>query len=211
MKTITVIGGSGHVGRAIVEELSRRNFIQIKSFASCSLDLLNESTWHNKIEAEDIVLIAAGLITGSFERLKSVNAYGISKFAKYCSELGVKKLILISSGAVYGNTNQYTSPAHVLNPITDYAKSKAFGEELVKEAFTAQLNILRLYFPYGPGEPSDRLIPRIKRNILEGRKILCRSDGGPFLSLMHVEDMSRTIVDDFIANDFFKATHKRWL
>lgn len=202
MKTIAVIGGAGHVGGAIVNELSSRNFIQIKSFGSDSIDLLNESTWHNKIETADVVLIAAGLIEGSLERLNLINAYGISNFAKYCKQLGIKKLILISSGAVYGDTNNRTSPTHVLNPITDYAKSKALGEELVKEYYTSQLNILRLYFPYGPGENSRRLIPRIKQNILEGKKIFCRGDGGPFISLMHVEDMSKTIVNDFIANDF---------
>jgi nucleoside-diphosphate-sugar epimerase len=203
MKTIAVIGGTGHVGGAIVRELSCRKFIQIKSFGSDVIDLLNESTWHNKIETVDVVLIASGLIEGSLEQLKSINTYGISNFAKYCRQLGIKKLILISSGAVYGNTNEKTSPAHALNPITDYAKSKALGEELVKDAYTAQLNILRLYFPYGPGESASRLIPRIKKDILEGKKIFCRSDGGPFISLMHVEDMSKTIVNDFIANDFF--------
>ena len=201
MITIVVVGGAGLVGGAVANYLNQCLGVVLKSYRRSEVDLLKPETWNGKFKDADVVLIAAGLSNGTLSQLEAVNAHGVHALSKYCSQLGVRKLILISSGAVYGHTGRFTSPDDSLNPMTDYAKSKLMGERLAKKEFDARINILRLYFPYGPGEGIDRLIPRLKQKIIEGKPLICRSDGGPFLSLMHVDDMAQVIVNDFILND----------
>lgn len=201
MNTVVVVGGTGLVGGAVARDLNQRVGVDVKSYGSAEVNLLEPATWSGKFDDADVVLIAAGIVKGTLSELEAVNAHGVCALTKYCSQLGVRKLVFISSGAVYGNTNHHTSPVYPLNPITDYAKSKLMGERMVKEAFDGKLNILRLYFPYGPGEGVDRLIPKIKQRILEGKPLVCRPDGGPYLSLMHVDDMAKVVVDNFILDD----------
>lgn len=202
MNTVVIVGATGLVGEAVARKIKLHYAETIlKSYGSAEVNLLDPTTWTGKFDDADIVLIAAGIVTGSLSQLESVNSQGVYALAKYCNKLRVRKLVLISSGAVYGETDSHTYPGHPLEPKNDYAKSKLKGEKLVKEIFCGRLNILRLYFPYGPREGVERLIPKIKRRITEGTPIICRPDGGPYLSMMHVDDMAKVIVDDFIFSD----------
>jgi nucleoside-diphosphate-sugar epimerase len=63
------------------------------------------------------------------------------------------------------------------------------------------LNILRLFFPYGPKQKLPRLIPSLIKKIMEGSPIQINDDGGPFISLTHVDDLAKVIVEDFILTE----------
>jgi nucleoside-diphosphate-sugar epimerase len=196
---VAIVGGTGFVGRAIHEELNQVSSASVTAFGSGEVNLLDSTSWRSKgLESADVVVLAAGIVTGTANELQAANVDGLSELASYCGSLGTPKIILISSGAVYGGTSRFTSPDMIATPDNQYGKSKLLGEVAVRNSYHGNLNILRLYFPYGPGENLDRLIPRLKLKIIRGEPISCRSDGGPFISLMHKDDMARVIVRDFL-------------
>jgi len=52
----------------------------------------------------------------------------------------------------------------------------------------------RIFWLYGPGEPSERLVPSVARAVLEGRPALCTS-GTQRRDFIYVEDAAQILVD----------------
>jgi nucleoside-diphosphate-sugar epimerase len=48
----------------------------------------------------------------------------------------------------------------------------------------------RIFFPYGPGEPSERLVPSVIRNIISGQPAQC-SHGRQIRDFIYVDDVAR--------------------
>jgi nucleoside-diphosphate-sugar epimerase len=148
-------------------------------------------------------VIATGLREGTDAELRRVNCDAPAELVAWLRTAGVRKLVLLSSGAVYGNagaTKQH--PGLTAVPATAYGRSKLDGELAVSGIWPAHtLSIVRLYFPYGPGQKQPRLVPRILELVRGGQPIVCRPDGGPMLSLTHVKDICDVLIRDFVLAD----------
>lgn len=202
MLSVAIVGASGFVGAALVHALEGTGQRAVRRMSRPEFDLLRSETWHAP-EPLDCAVIATGLIEGTDEDLRRVNCDAPAALAGWLRSAGVRKLVLLSSGAVYGNANATKQhPGLPAAPVSAYGRSKLDGEMAVSRIWPAHaLSIIRLYFPYGPGQRKTRLVPRLLELVRAGRPVVCRPDGGPLLSLTYVEDVCDVLTRDFILSD----------
>ena len=195
---IAVLGASGFVGAAITRRIHEKTGTWPMAFNSKTFDLRLPDSWGGILRNFDCVVNAAAQIDGDTYDIFMTNAVHAGKLAEHLNQNKIKKLINISTGAVYGAYPIPTHPGLECHPVGDYAVSKYVGERLLMENFSGHFNTLRLYYPYGEGQQEPRLIPRLVQNIREGKPITCDERGGPFLSMSHVDDIAAVVVRDFI-------------
>ena len=199
---IAIVGSNGFIGSALSRSLATKKNVEIFQFKRPEFDLIYPKNWSLSSKL-DAVIICAGVVSGDFNTLHKVNVAGVENLARHCREQAAKRLILLSSGAVYSETFNKTYYGMTECPSSDYGKSKLDGEFGVKKAWgaSAGLAILRPYFPYGRGQQMPRLIPRLFKQILVGDPVFCRPDGGPLLTLTHIDDLIFILNRDFIFGD----------
>lgn len=198
---VAVIGANGFTGSALVEALNMRTDVEVLKLARPEFDLAFVDTCELPV-AVDCLVIASGITEGAIEYLNLINAVGPARLVERLRNRGLCKVIYLSSGAVYGGVSTRTHIDTFTTPTSSYGASKLYGEQCIKHAAKGiDFSCLRLYFPYGPGQKVPRLIPRLVDNVKQGRPIACREDGGPYLSLTHIDDLMEILVEYFIFNN----------
>ena len=199
---IVIVGANGFIGRYLVKAAEAAGIRHVIGLARPNFDLQRSETWHHFPRSVDCVVACCGAMDGTLEHLRAANAIAIRTLAQLSKDYGTKRFVLLSSGAVYGDTSEPTRPTFDACPTTDYGRTKLEGEEFAQAIWDqSKLSILRLYFPYGPGQHAPRLLPQIAYRIKAGEPIVFRGDGGPFLTVTHVEDLSTALVQRFILGD----------
>lgn len=198
-RRITVLGGTGFVGGAIVRALQGglAGKIEVTAPARDRFDLTAPGTWPSMDDDTDCVIHAAGLNDGALYDVFAANALYAPALAAFLGERGVRKIVYLSTGSVYGSLNRPASPDTPVNPGSPYATSKYLAERTFMARFPGIVNVLRLYFPYGRGQKPPRLLPSLAARIGGGEPVICNADGGPRLSLTHVDDVAEITVRDF--------------
>lgn len=111
----------------------------------------------------------------------------------YGRKVGIKTFIYASSGSVYGfGTNPFREDS-ALHPDSFYAVNKRCSELLVgtyRDFFST--HVLRLFFPYGPGQRSRR-IPMIAERVLRGQAVDVVNKGQPRINPIYVTDVVEII------------------
>lgn len=174
---ILLTGGAGYIGTACVaalatnphvekiivyDNLSRGNYnlflgknLNQHKITFINGELLDSRTLKKALDGVDTVLHAAAKVTTPFANIdahiyEQVNHWGTAELTYALEESAVKKLIFISSAAVYGHTlspaNEKSSP----HPESFYSISKLKAEKHVHR-LTEKMNviILRLGNVYG--------------------------------------------------------------
>jgi UDP-glucose 4-epimerase len=131
-----------------------------------------------------------------------VNATGTLRVLLAARDEGVKRVILASSAAVYGNiavppVDETRCPA----PLTPYAASKVAGEHLCA-AFTAGYGLetaaLRYFNVYGPRQDPcaeyAAVIPRFLVRALSGKPPVIYGDGSQTRDFVYVGDAVRATI-----------------
>jgi UDP-glucose 4-epimerase len=116
---------------------------------------------------------------------------------RWASQSKVKQFCLVSSGTVYEPFAGSLQEDAALAPRGFLGASK-LASEIIAQPFSSlfKLNILRLFFPYGPGQ-RDRLIPDLIRRIRCGEAVQVTANGeGMRLVPTFVEDLA----DVFLAS-----------
>ena len=199
---VAIVGAGGFVGAALCRHLRTHHpEIGTDALLRQDFDLADESSWSSLRNGIDCVVHCAGALSGTTYGLFRVNALSAAAFARHCNSVGVKKLILLSTGAVYGPGQRPAMPQTVCQPQGDYAISKYVGELEMRREFAGHINVLRLYFPYGAGQAESRFIPRLVEKIRSGAAVKCRADGGPKINPTYVEDVVDVINSHFILRD----------
>ena len=198
MRSVFIVGAAGFVGRALARTAARYDAIRTFSLAHSELDLERPETWFHIEGGADCLVHAAGRLDGNREQLFAANADHAADLAECLNAKSVRRLIYLSTGAVYGAVSGITTPATECRPESDYPQSKRAAERAFRDVYKGELRILRLYYPYGPGQAKPRLMPRLLDAVLREEVILCNRDGGPWLNLSHVDDLAGIILNDFI-------------
>lgn len=132
------------------------------------------------------------------EVMKS-NLYGLVNLMEYGLAHGMKRMLYVSSGEVYGEgdgrvfTEDYSGYVDCTKPRSCYPSSKRSAETLCVsyvEEYRADVVIARPCHVYGPHftEQDNRVYAQFIRNVLRGEDIVMKSTGEQFRSWCYVVD-----------------------
>ncbi len=193
MKTITITGSSGFIGKHLVKYLKSKNYEIIEFDVKSGIDI---SKWKDieKIAKFDIIvhLAAKSFVPESFKKPYEFYKNNINTTLNVL-ELARKheaKVIYFSS-YLYG-TPKYLpiDEKHPLSPHNPYAQSKLICEKLCEgyhRDFHVPIIIFRPFNIYGPGQSSHFLIPGIIEQFSKGEIVL--KDPRPKRDFIHISDV----------------------
>lgn len=156
---IIVLGAGGFVGRQIFEALKVR-FPNTKGLLRGDFDIGNPETYATYNFKNTTVIDCIAQIDGDFEALTRNNFDSLRRFADYIrGHATPARYIYLSTTAADGAPSENA-----------YVRSKQLAEDYLLQALPAS-RILRLSFPFGKGEKSNRLISRLILRIKNGEKL----------------------------------------
>ena len=127
----------------------------------------------------------------------AVNVGGTVSVMEAMRDVGVRRVVLVSSGAVYGE--QSTQPLHegvAPNPGSPYAVSKLAAEHYVRTIgalWGIETVAVRVFNAYGPGQslPAAHapVIPRFLSQALAGASLIVEGDGTQTRDFVYVDDV----------------------
>jgi nucleoside-diphosphate-sugar epimerase len=127
---------------------------------------------------------------------------GTKRVLEFAKTSGCKKMLFISSGAIYGRqqvdvthvTEGITNGPDILNPRNTYAESKRLGElmcSVYEEKFGIEIPVARCFAFVGPYLPLDAhfAIGNFILSTLKKQPITIKGDGSPERSYLYTSDL----------------------
>jgi nucleoside-diphosphate-sugar epimerase len=221
MTKVLVTGGAGFIGSHIVEALLQRgagvrvfdNFSSGKRENLAAFegdleiqvgDLRDPQAVRSAVQGVDLIFHLAAFVSvpqsmQDPETCFAVNVGGTVTLLEAARRAGVRKAVLSSSTAVYGDTDTFptvetTSPT----PLSPYALSKLVNEQyarLYTDVFSFPVVALRYFNIYGPRQRPDSdyaaAIPIFIRRLLAGEPLTIYGDGKQSRDFVFVKDVVR--------------------
>lgn len=220
---ILVTGATGLIGSCLVEVLMSRPNREYHVYASGRnesrakerfREFFDDETFHFlrydvmeplKCEVDfDYIIHAASNASPNFftnnpvEVIKS-NIYGVSNLIDYGIGHGLKRLLYVSTGEIYGEgdgrvfTEDYSGYVDCAKVRSCYPSSKRTSETLCiayGAEYGVDVVIARPSHTYGPNftESDNRVYAQFIRNILRGEDIVMKSTGSQYRSWCYVVD-----------------------
>jgi len=132
----------------------------------------------------------------------TVNVGGTVSMMEAMRDVGVKRVVLISSGAVYGDQDvepftEQTTP----EPASPYAVSKLSAEFYVRTIgalWGIETVVLRVFNAYGPGQPLPAahppVIPHFLRQTARGGTLVIHGKGLQTRDFVYIDDVVEAMV-----------------
>jgi UDP-glucose 4-epimerase len=138
---------------------------------------------------------------GDASEMFKVNVFGTAALLDYAVRAKVRRFCLISSGTVYEPFRGELKEDAPLEPTSYLGATKLAAEHLARPyGRLFQLSILRLFFPYGPGQ-RNRLLPELINRVRNGTPIQLASDGeGLRLVPTFIDDIAEVIATALAEN-----------
>jgi len=132
----------------------------------------------------------------------TVNVGGTVTLMEAMRDVGVHRVVFVSSGTVYGNQpEQPVRESAIPNPRSPYAVSKLSAEYYVRtigSLWGIETVCLRVFNAYGPGQRSPGVhtpvIPGFLRQAWENGTIVIHGDGKQTRDYIYVEDVVNALV-----------------
>jgi UDP-glucose 4-epimerase len=208
VSAVLVTGGTGAVGRVLVEELARqghdvrvlaRRDVPEGLFPSRVQSLRGDMEDHESLrratEGVGVVYHLAARLhefragPAELDVSSRVNLAGTRVLAQAARASGVSRFVFFSTISVYGpaGRGEVHDESSPLRPDSAYAETKAAAEEAVRSAGLPSV-VLRLAAVYGPGMKGNypRLVEALRRHLF-----VLVGDGRNRRTLVHVSDAVR--------------------
>lgn len=132
----------------------------------------------------------------------AVNVGGTVALMEAIRDVGVKRVVLASSGAVYGDMGEQPLRENMVpNPRSPYAVSKIAAEHYVRtigNLWEIETVSLRIFNAYGPGQrlPASHppVIPHYLRQAQRGGTLIAHGDGTQTRDYVYVDDAVSAMV-----------------
>lgn len=216
---ILITGGAGYIGTELVrhltslpqvnhvlvyDNLSRSNYnlfighrMETDKVQFVLGDLLDSRKLRKVLKGIDVVYHLAAKVTTPFDNSDShffeqVNHWGTAELVYALEETPVKKLIFVSSAAVYGSSAEELDETAIPHPETFYGTSKLRGESHVQRlAQGRNALILRCgnVYGYSPSMRFDSVVNRFMFDANFNNRISIHGNGRQHRSFIHIEKL----------------------
>jgi nucleoside-diphosphate-sugar epimerase len=220
MALYLVTGGAGFIGSHIVEALvsrsdtvrvldnfstgRRANLKQLRGIDLIEGDIRDAELVRSAIRGVDYVIHEAALVSvtqsmAEPELCHAVNVTGTLNVLEAARECGVRRVILASSCAVYGDNDELPlSETSTTKPMSPYAASKLIGEiysQTFQRVYRTPTVCLRYFNIYGsrqdPNGEYAAVIPKFAQRLKSGQAPIIYGDGHQTRDFVHVSDVVR--------------------
>jgi nucleoside-diphosphate-sugar epimerase len=192
----TSLAADGHTVRGLVRDADRARALTAAGVELVTGDMTDRASLERAVQGVEQVFHTAALV-GDWPdpaEIKRVNVDGTRDLVQAARDAGVRRVVHLSSLAVYGNRHHRgtdeSAPYCHGDPYTD---AKIESERALFE-FVARGEIegvsLRPGFVYGPGDRT--LLPKLLDALREG-KFMFVGDGGKQMNIVYVEDVVQAI------------------
>ncbi len=132
----------------------------------------------------------------------AVNVGGTVSLMEAMRDVGVRRVVLISSGAVYGEqSDQPVKETALPDPNSPYAVSKLAAETYVRtigRLWGIETVSLRVFNAYGPGQrlppTHPPVVPYFLKQALRGGTLVVNSDGSQTRDYVYVDDSVQAMI-----------------
>lgn len=185
---IVVTGASGFIGTHLIKKLLRTNF-EICCVSRQPINIRNSvtvKTYYDTPVGDTLIHLAE-----NSNRIKGNQTNHSTTILKHLSSKGFKRIIYLSSVAVYGDKSlKPHKPDEKVFPYDNYSKYKIACEKIIKEKNGV---VARLSNIYGPGMSKDNVFSKIIRQVFPNKNIKIWS-GRPIRDFLWVEDAAEALV-----------------
>ncbi|UCD41600.1 MAG: NAD-dependent epimerase/dehydratase family protein [Chloroflexota bacterium] len=216
-----ITGAAGFLGSALANRLAREGH-QVRGLddlstgdpQSLSPDVLftrgdvndRPKLWTLLQEVDCVYHLAARVLVAESvlypREYSAVNVGGTVSLMEAMRDVGVRRVVFVSSGAVYGDQgDQPLEEGASPNPRSPYAVSKLSAEYYVRtigDLWAIETVSLRVFNAYGPGQhlpPSHApVIPNFIRQAVRGGTLVVHSDGSQTRDYVFVDDVVNAMV-----------------
>ncbi len=200
--SIHILGSGGFIGKSILRNHPKTSFClwsHQDNQKSEYFDLNNEDSWEKLINQKPKIVILL-----SWPGLPNYNdAFHLKKNLPSCINLveklienGLEKLTITGTCYEYGMANGSMKEDLITSPVNQYGLAKdTLRKSLLQFCLTKSVKLcwLRIFYPYGPNQNENALIPSLLRSIKleEPFKI---SSGRQIRDFIHVDDVAKYII-----------------
>lgn len=182
---IVLIGASGFVGSHLIELLKQDDFTLLNVDRRSSVyhpeitvigDVRRMDSFSDSLVGADVVVLLAAEHRDDVTPVSlyyDVNVGGMRNVLQVMSEQGIKRIVFLSSVAIYGLNKKNPSESYPADPFNHYGKSKWQAEQLLQEWYRAD---------------PDRTVDIIRPTVIFGERnrgnvynLLKQISGGRFL------------------------------
>lgn len=205
---ILIVGGAGYLGGALTDILKESSheivvydlLLYEESYRKETPFVYGDVRDHEKLQKEldkaDVVIWLAALVGDAACALNPQLTLEINKYAvEYLKNNFSGQIIFMSSCSVYGANEGMLTETSPLNPLSLYAKTKIWGEEIL--ASHPRALIFRLGTLYGISDQFSRIRLDLVANTLTMRAAVHKKisvfGGNQYRPLLHVRDAANLI------------------
>jgi nucleoside-diphosphate-sugar epimerase len=209
---VALTGASGFVGQHVLSRLladgmevvavtrDAARLVSISGIRVVEMDLCNPpGDCFERLGSPDVLIHLAwdGLPNYRSRHHFESELPGQYRFLKRMIETGLASLLVTGTCFEYGMQSGALSEDMQTRPANPYAYAKdALRRQLefLKSTIPFQLNWVRLFYMYGPGQSTGSLYPQLRDAVLRGDKVFNMSGGEQLRDYLPVAEVARQIV-----------------